>query len=67
MIDSFSDSVLFGVIIAVGLISATVNFIFFVKMWMMTNNVNEIKELLREWLDLEHPVIEEPRSNVTKK
>ena len=28
----------------------------------MTNNVNEIKEVLKEWLEIEHPIIEDEKA-----
>ena len=33
--------------------------ILFFKVWGMTNNVSKMKDMLQEWLDLEHPVIKE--------
>ena len=67
MTDDFSNGIGFGLFISIAVIMVIVNIIFFFKMWGMTNNVNEIKELLKEWLDLEHPVIEEPQPIKTKK
>lgn len=30
--------------------------VLFFKVWAMTNDVNKIKDMLKEWLDIEHPV-----------
>lgn len=38
--------------------TAIISFVFFIKVWRMTNDVREIKAYLKEWLDIEHPVIE---------
>ena len=42
--------------------------ILFFKVWGMTNDVREIKNMFEEQFDLEHPVIEdnEPAKNKTK-
>lgn len=31
--------------------------VLFFKVWGMTNNVAEMKDTLKEWFDLEHPVV----------
>ncbi len=33
--------------------------ILFFKIWAMTNDVSKIKDMLREWLDLDHPIIDD--------
>ena len=33
--------------------------ILFFKVWGMTNNVNKMKDMLQEWLDIEHPITKE--------
>lgn len=67
MDDNFSDGIWFGVLVGITVVIAVINLIFFIKMWNMTNDVNEIKELIKEWLDIEHPEIEEPKTVSIKK
>jgi hypothetical protein len=32
--------------------------VLFFKVWGMTNDVNEMKATMKEWFDLEHPLVE---------
>ena len=41
--------------------------ILFFKVWVMTNDVSKIKDMLREWLDLEHPLVENEDEKVVSK
>lgn len=54
-----TDSELTGIIYVVAIIAVLIQLWFFIKIWAMTNDTRRIKELLEEWLDLEHPEIEE--------
>lgn len=47
-----------GLIIVSYVVVVLLNIILFFKIWGMTNSVSEIKELIKEWIDLEHPLIE---------
>jgi len=33
--------------------------ILFFKVWGMTNDTREIRDMLEEWLDIEHPIVSE--------
>lgn len=46
------------VIIIIGIVSFFLCVALFFKIWIMTNDVNKIKDMLREQLDLEHPYVE---------
>lgn len=46
---------LFTLILLVAIITWLLNIILFFKIWGMTNDVSQMKEVLKEWLDLEHP------------
>ena len=50
-----------GLIIAIYVIITLLNIILFFKVWGMTNDTAKIKDILQEWLDLEHPVIEDEK------
>ena len=41
--------------------------ILFFKVWVMTNDVSKIKDMLKEWLDLEHPLVENEDEKVVSK
>lgn len=56
-----------GLYIVFSVLIVTVNIILFFKIWGMTNNVSEIKELLKEWLEIEHPLIEDEAARGIKK
>ena len=44
--------------------------ILFFKIWAMTNDINKMKGMMEEWLDIEHPLAEgadeEPKDNKVK-
>jgi hypothetical protein len=46
------------IIIFFGILWWVLCVVLFFKVWSMTNDVMEMKETLKEWFDLEHPVIE---------
>lgn len=52
---------LIGLMIVVYAIVTLLNVILFFKVWGMTNDTKKIKDLLQEWLDLEHPVVEDKK------
>jgi len=50
----------FGIfIIFLGILWWVLCIVLFFKIWGMTNDVSEIKDLLKEQFDLEHPFIED--------
>ena len=49
-------------IIFLGILWFLLCVILFFKIWGMTNTVSEIRSLLKEQLDLEHPYVEENES-----
>ena len=49
-------------IIFLGILWFLLCVILFFKIWGMTNTVSEIRSLLKEQLDLEHPYVEESES-----
>lgn len=51
-----------GVVIVLGLIWWILCIVLFFKVWGMTNNISRIRDILEEWLDLEHPEIEDNES-----
>lgn len=60
MMESVSD--LIGVILLIGAVVAALNIILFFKIWGMTNDTEKIKNILQEWLDIEHPLVEDEKS-----
>ena len=46
-------------IIAIGILWFLLCFILFFKIWAMTNDVNEIKNMFKEQLNLEHPYVDD--------
>lgn len=46
-------------LLSLGLVWWLLCIILFFKVWGMTNNINRMKDLLEEWLDIEHPVVED--------
>jgi Na+-transporting methylmalonyl-CoA/oxaloacetate decarboxylase gamma subunit len=48
----------FWLVLGFSFLVLLLNTILFFKIWGMTNNVSRMRKLLQEWLDLEHPVIE---------
>lgn len=46
----------------VGVLWGILNIILFFKIWEMTNDVREIKEMFKEQLDLEHPYVDDEDS-----
>lgn len=50
----------FGVfVVVVGIIWFILNVILFFKIWDMTNDMRELKNMFREQLDLEHPFVDD--------
>ena len=64
MLEEFGQSM--GLIIVVGTSIGLLNIILFFKIWGMTNNVAEIKDTLKEWLDIEHPLVVDRVERVSK-
>jgi hypothetical protein len=59
----FGLSAGFGIfIIFLGILWFLLCVILFFKIWVMTNDVREIKNMFKEQLDLEHPYVEENES-----
>lgn len=57
----------FGIfIIILGILWFLLCFILFFKIWGMTNDISEIKNMFKEQLDLEHPYVEESGSEKDK-
>ncbi len=52
-----------GIVIVAVIVFPLLNIILFFKIWGMTNNVKDIKDILEAMLDLEHPVIEQNNEN----
>jgi len=53
----------FGIfILFLGILWWVLCIVLFFKIWGMTNDVSEIKGLLKEQLDLEHPYVEDNKS-----
>ena len=48
-----------GLIVVFCIFITLLNIILFFKVWGMTNDTRRIKDILQEWLDIEHPVIED--------
>lgn len=49
-------------VIIVGILWWLLCIILFFKVWGMTNDVRNIRDMVEEWLDLEHPEVEVERS-----
>lgn len=63
----FGLSAGFGIfIIFLGILWFLLCVILFFKIWGMTNDVSEIKNMFKEQLDLEHPYVEESESTKDK-
>lgn len=57
----------FGIfILFLGILWWVLCIVLFFKIWGMTNDVSEIKGLLKEQLDLEHPYVENDESTKNK-
>lgn len=54
---------LMGIVTLFVALSLFLNVTLFIKIWAMTNHVAEIKKLLKEWLDIEHPLVEEGKDS----
>ena len=55
-------SEIIGIIVGISVIVVLLNLMLFFKIWGMTNDTEKIKNLLQEWLDIEHPLIEDEKS-----
>lgn len=48
-----------GLIMVIGALVTLLNITLFFKIWGMTNDTTKIKDILQEWLDIEHPEIDD--------
>lgn len=55
-----------GLVIVFGAVITLLNIILFFKMWGMTNDTAKIKDILQEWLDLEHPEVDDAEPQIKK-
>ena len=59
-----SPSDFIGLIIVFCAFITLLNVILFFKIWGMTNDTYKIKNILQEWLDIEHPeIVDEDQGN----
>ena len=63
--DSLSDFI--GLIIVFCASITLLNVILFFKIWGMTNDTSKIKDILQEWLDIEHPEIEDEKQDGSRR
>jgi len=45
-------------ILFMGILAWLLCVILFFKIWGMTNDISQMKNMLKEWLDIEHPVVD---------
>jgi hypothetical protein len=62
-----TGSALAGVIAFITILWFVLSVILFFKIWNMTNDVSKIKDMLKEWLELEHPLNENDSKSPTDK
>ncbi len=48
-----------GILLLISVIVTLLNIMLFFKVWGMTNDTKRIKDILQEWLDIEHPAVED--------
>ena len=54
-----------GIVLIISIIWSVLAIVLFFKIWVMTNDVSEMKDMLKVWLNIEHPVIAEDEKNST--
>lgn len=55
-----------GIILLISVIITLLNIVLFFKIWGMTNDTKRIKDILQEWLDIEHPMVEDEKPKKQK-
>lgn len=53
-------------ILIIAIIPIILCIILFFKVWAMANNIKDIKEILKDWIDLEHPFFEDDKNTNNK-